>query len=189
MTPEYETLAVFGGSFDPPHLSHTLAAAYVLGAFAIDRVLIVPAARHPFDKQLSDFTHRCRMLELAMRDLRRVEICTIERELPSPSLTVRTLEALSQRFPGARLRLVIGSDLMAETWAWHDFARIEQLAPPLIVPRAGHTGSSAELPSLPAISSTEARRRLRAGLSTEGYLAPAVAAYAQQHQLYAGQGA
>jgi len=178
-----ETLAVFGGSFDPPHLSHTLAAAYVLSAYTVDRVLVVPTARHPFDKQLSPFEHRCRMLELAMRDLRRVEVCMIERELPAPSLTVRTLEALADRMPSAQLRLVIGSDLVAETQAWHDFPRIQALAPPIVLPRAGYD-STGQSPALPAISSTEARRRLRDDEPTEGWLSPAVAKYARDNALY-----
>jgi nicotinate-nucleotide adenylyltransferase len=177
------TLAIYGGSFDPPHVAHTLVCAYVLAAYRIDRVLLVPTAQHPFDKQLAPFEHRVRMCELAMRDLRRVEICRIEEQLATPSLTLRTLEALQQRHPQARLRLVIGSDLLAETAAWHKFDQVAALAPPIVVQRAGHAGPAAG-PALPDISSTEVRRRLRAGESTEGLVDPQVADYARTHGLY-----
>ena len=76
------TLAIYGGSFDPPHVAHTLVCAYVLSAHAVDRVIVVPAAQHAFNKPLSPFPHRLRMCELAMRDLQRTEVSAIEANLP-----------------------------------------------------------------------------------------------------------
>jgi nicotinate-nucleotide adenylyltransferase len=177
---------VFGGSFDPPHLAHGLFASYALAAFELERVLIVPTYAHAFGKPLSPFDDRLRMCELAFADLRRVEICSIERELPAPSLTLHTLEALSARYPSVQLRLLIGSDVSHETGAWHNFARIEELAPPLIIERQGNLRHAATSPALPDISSTEVRRRLREGEPTAGLLSPAVARYALSRGLYAG---
>jgi nicotinate-nucleotide adenylyltransferase len=180
-----EVVAVYGGSFDPPHLGHTLACAYVLSAHAVDRVLVVPTAQHPFGKPLAPFAQRVRMCELALRDLRRVELSALEEELGGASLTLRTLETLHARLPNADLRLVMGSDLLAETGSWHAFDRIRALAPPLIVPRAGYPiAGNEQPPTLPEVSSTEVRRRLAAGLPTDGLLDPHVAAYAAQHRLY-----
>ena len=178
-----EVIAVYGGSFDPPHVAHTLVCAYVLAVARVDRVLVVPAAQHPFDKALAPFEHRLRMCELAFRDLRRVELSSLEHELGGTSLTVRTLEALRAQRPDEALRLVIGSDLVAETPSWHRFERVRELAPLLVVPRAGYPVADAA-PALPAISSSEVRRRLRAGEPTAGLLDPAVAEYASEHQLY-----
>ncbi len=177
-------VAVYGGSFDPPHLAHTLVCAYVLSAFPVDRLLIVPAALHPFDKPLSPFEDRLQMCRLALRHLRNLEISDIERELPGPSLTLRTLEQLQQRHPDAALRLVIGSDLVPETPSWHRFERIRKLAPPIVVPRAGYPAPDAALPALPDISSTEIRRRLREGLPTDGLLDLEVARHARERGLY-----
>ena len=177
-----QAIAVYGGSFDPPHLAHTLACVYVLSTQPVDLVLVVPAGQHPFDKHLSPFEHRLRMCELAMRDLRRVAVSGIERELGGPSLTLRTLEHLQRSRPSATLRLVIGSDLLAETPTWHRFERVREIAPPIVVPRAGYDDHDAL--ALPDISSTEARRRLRAALPTDGLLDPEVAAYAREHDLY-----
>ncbi len=176
---------MYGGSFDPPHVAHTLAVAYVLATQPVDRVLVVPTRDHPFGKRLSAFEHRVHMCELALQDLKRVEISQIEQELPAPSLTLRTLEALRARYPTAQLRLVIGSDVLTETHAWHNFARIEALAPPIVVQRAGHVRPGSDAPALPEISSTEVRRRLRVGESVAGLLTPAVAEYAVAHALYA----
>jgi nicotinate-nucleotide adenylyltransferase len=178
------TFGVFGGSFDPPHVAHTLLAAYALAAHPIEHVIVVPTFAHAFGKALSAFDDRVHMCELAFGDLRRVEVSSIERELPVPSLTVRTLEALAQRHAGVQLRLLIGSDLLPETNAWHDFARIAELAPPLVVQRQGHAIQLDE-PALPDVSSTEIRRRLRAGESTTGLLCPAVDSYARARDLYA----
>jgi nicotinate-nucleotide adenylyltransferase len=177
------SIAVFGGSFDPPHIAHTLVAAYVLAAHEVDRVLVVPCFRHPFDKTVAPFEHRVAMCKLAMRDLARTEVSTLEQDLGPTSRTLPLLEALRALYPDAALRLVIGSDLVAETRSWHAFDRIRELAPPLIVPRAGHV-DDASAPALPAISSTEVRHRLREGISTDGLVDPQVAAYARAHGLY-----
>lgn len=177
------TLAIYGGSFDPPHVAHTLVCAYVLSAHPVDAVLVVPTLRHPFDKPLCAFPHRVRMCEIAVRDLRRVEVSRIEEQLPAPSLTLQTLQALARSEPDAALRLVIGSDLLAETHTWHRFDEISALAPPIVVGRAGH-GGDARMPALPDISSTEVRRRMRAGESVQGLLDPEVEQYARTHGLY-----
>ena len=177
---------VFGGSFDPPHLGHTLLAAYALSGYALERVIVVPTYAHAFAKPLSEFADRRRMCELAFADLRRVEISSIEQQLPVPSLTLNLVEALSRQHPGVQLRLLIGSDLAAQTSSWHEFARVAALAPLLVVPRSGHTDPTLQLPALPEVSSTEIRRRLQAGESTAGYLSPAVEHYARARGLYAG---
>ncbi|MDD9935441.1 MAG: nicotinate (nicotinamide) nucleotide adenylyltransferase [Myxococcales bacterium] len=181
-----EVIAVYGGSFDPPHVAHTLVAAYVLSAHPVDRLLVVPTAQHPFEKRLTAFEHRVHMCELAMSDLRRVDISTVEQELEGPSLTLHMLRELARRHPAAQLRLVIGSDLLAETPGWHAFDEVRALAPPIIVGRSGHAydEDGEPLPELPDVSSTEVRRRLRAGISTDGLLNPKVAAYVREHGLY-----
>jgi nicotinate-nucleotide adenylyltransferase len=177
------TLAIFGGSFDPPHVAHTLVCAYVLAAHDVDRVLVVPTARHAFDKTLAPFEHRFAMCEMAMRDLARVDVLAIERDRPGPSLTLHTVEQLRREQPDAALRLVIGSDLLAETANWYAYDRVRALAPELIVQRAGSI-TDANAPALPAISSREVRARLRAGQTTEGWLSPHVRAYIDAHKLY-----
>jgi len=182
-----EVIAVYGGSFDPPHVAHRLVAAHVVAAHGVDRLLVVPSGQHPFDKPLSPFEHRLRMCELAMADLDRVQVSPIERELAGPSLTLHTLEELARRHPGTRLRLVIGSDLLGETPGWHEFDKIKALAPPIVVARPGHPlpdQAGHDQAALPDVSSSVIRERLRKQLPTEGMLDPAVARYAIEHALY-----
>lgn len=186
-----ETIAIFGGSFDPPHAAHVMLAAYVLAVAEVDRLLVVPNWRHPLGKRAcSTFEDRFRMCELAFVDLRRVEISRIEEELGGPSLTLRTVEELRRRMPDAALRLVIGADILGEADRWHRFDRVAELAPPLVVRRSGHpTGGWDVLPvELPPIRSTEIRDRLAAGESVEGLVPRAVLRHASKHGLYRGAG-
>jgi nicotinate-nucleotide adenylyltransferase len=177
-------VAVYGGSFDPPHIVHALVASYVLGSQAVDKLIVVPAGQHPFAKELMAHEHRVAMCELAMRHLRNVEVSAIEAELPAPSLTLHTLQALHGKLPDAQLRFVLGSDILPETPKWHAFDRICELAPPIVVRRAGHPAPEAHGPELPEVSSSQIRELIRKGLPTEGYLDRAVAAYIAQHGLY-----
>jgi nicotinate-nucleotide adenylyltransferase len=180
-----ETLAVFGGSFDPPHLGHTLAALYVLAVHPVQRMLVIPTFRHPFDKPLASFDHRVRMCELAMADVKRVEVSRIEQEMGGESLTVRTLQELARRMPGVGLRLVMGSDLLEETSRWHSFERIAEIAPPIVLHRGGFPYPEASDLALPRLSSSEVRQRIRDGQLLSGWLPDAVAGYVERYGLYA----
>jgi nicotinate-nucleotide adenylyltransferase len=175
---------VYGGSFDPPHIAHALAVSAALCVHGLERVLIVPTYAHAFGKRLADFDDRLHMCELTFMHLRQVEICGIERDLPSPSLTLHTLQALAALHPDAQLRLLIGSDILTETHAWHDFAAVQRIAPPLVIERQGFPAHDASQPALPAVSSSEIRRRLQAGESTRGWLSPSVEQYIQARGLY-----
>jgi nicotinate-nucleotide adenylyltransferase len=177
-------LGIFGGSFDPPHVAHTILAAYVLSAYPLDRLLVIPTFRHVFAKPLAPYDHRIRMCKLAMADIKRVEVSRIEEQIGGDSLTLKTVEELMRRFPGVGLRLVIGSDLLAETSRWYSFERISELAPPIIVPRAGYAEQTPSGPQLPLISSSDIRRKVQRGISTEGLLSHAVAQYVQRYHLY-----
>jgi len=85
------------------------------------------------------------------------------------------------RWPAAGGRLIV--QIVAEATTWHAIERVRELAPFLVVPRAGHV-DDVDAAALPAVSSTEVRRRVREGLSTEGLVDPEVAAYARAHALY-----
>jgi nicotinate-nucleotide adenylyltransferase len=183
-----EVIGIFGGSFDPPHVAHTLVAAYVLAAFPIDRLLIIPTFRHAFAKPLAPYDHRVCMCELAMSDIKRVEVSRIEEEIGGDSLTLKTITELGQRHPEAAFRLVIGSDLLRETDRWFRFERICQLAPPIVVARTGYRDATVSGPELPLVSSSEIRHKIADGLSTDGFLARAVANYISVHGLYRDRG-
>jgi len=178
-----ETYGLFGGSFDPPHMGHVLAAAYALGTTGLDGLYVVPTFEHPLAKRaLTPFADRLEMTRLAMRDLRRVEVSGIEAELGGMSRTLRTIEALLQRSPARGLRLVLGSDLREEVGRWHRFDRIAALAPPLWLERGGHASAGGAL--LPELSSTRVRDALARGEGVRALLPRPVISYIERHGLY-----
>lgn len=153
-------VAVYGGSFDPPHAAHVLLASYLLAIGGFERVLVVPVYEHAFGKRLTAFEHRVAMCRACFAALRGVEVLDVEAELPKPNYTLRLIERLRELYPADQLSLVVGSDVLAETEKWHAFDRVAELAPPFIVPRKGHERPGLGRPLLPELSSTEVRELL-----------------------------
>src|SRR5882724_6666783 len=111
-------IALFGGSFDPPHVAHQLVALYVLETQPVDELWIVPAYAHPFGKHLVPFEHRVAMCELAAAALGpRARVSRAEEELANrPGFTVsHTLDLIDYLAPRGELRLVVGADILGET--------------------------------------------------------------------------
>lgn len=177
-------VAVFGGSFNPPHVGHVLIASYVLATEPIDALLVVPTFRHPFGKPLAPFDARLQMCALALGTWPRVEISSLERDLGGDSFTVRTLEALQAREPDAELALCVGADVLAERHLWHRADDVDRLARRIVLGRQGYDNPPEASPPLPAVSSTEIRRRLAAGEDVSRLVPRAVAAYIAAHGLY-----
>lgn len=179
-------VGIFGGSFNPPHVAHVLAAAYALLVAPIDHVLVVPVYQHPFSKELASFDDRLAMCERAFGGLPQVSISTVERELGGESLTLRTLEHLHETQPHWRMRLLIGSDVVGDLPKWHRFDRVSALAEPFVLARKGFASAGASM--LPELSSTEVRRLFHEQAFEElAMLVPAsVLAYARARALFAG---
>jgi nicotinate-nucleotide adenylyltransferase len=163
VTVDAPVVAVFGGSFNPPHLAHLLAVTVVLARFDVARVLVVPTYQHPFAKALAPYEDRVRMCELAMGFLPGVEISRVEEQLGGESRTLRTIEHLHAQHPEWSLRFVMGADLVLESSKWFGFEKIAALAPPIVLGRVGVTYDGAPPAVLPAISSTEVRTMIGAG--------------------------
>src|ERR1041384_7283335 len=132
-------IALFGGSFNPPHVGHQMAALYVLETAPVDELWFVPAFRHPFDKPLGPFADRLRMCELAAAALGpRARVCDIEATLGGASRPLRTVQTLRERHPGDAFSLVIGADLVDQVDTWYGAAELRGLISFLVVGRAGH---------------------------------------------------
>ncbi|WP_248913744.1 nicotinate-nicotinamide nucleotide adenylyltransferase [Polyangium aurulentum] len=179
-------VVVFGGSFNPPHVAHVLASVYVLSTQPVDEVLVVPVYRHPFAKELTPYEDRLEMCRLAFEWIPGVTVSTVERELGGESLTLRTLEHLAEVHPGWSMRLLIGADVLPDLPKWHRFDRISEIAPPIVVGRAGFPVEGAPEAILPRASSTEVREAIGSGdLERVGRLVPSkVLAYAAERGLY-----
>lgn len=157
-------VAVYGGSFDPPHVGHAMVAGWLLWTGRVSRVWLVPAFQHAFDKRLRPFEDRVALCRAMAGDLSpsHIEVMDIERSLPTPSYTLHTLQALAMAHPGLRLRLVVGADVLEQTDHWHAWATIQRDFEPIVVGRVGWP-PVAGAPSFPGVSSTEIRRRMAAG--------------------------
>jgi nicotinate-nucleotide adenylyltransferase len=179
-------VALFGGSFNPPHVAHQMLALYVLETTRIDQIWFVPCWRHPFQKPLAPFENRLRMCELACKGLgTRARVTEIERAIGGPSRTLHTVRRLRKLHPSHNYSLVIGSDLVAEVPTWYRAADLQALVSFIVVGRRGAKGAADYSPvTLPEVSSSEVRALLRAGKSAEGLVPRAVLDYIYRHGLY-----
>ena len=179
-------VGIFGGSFNPAHVSHVLAIGYVLSVYELDGVIVIPVFRHVFGKELAPFDDRMEMAKLAVGWIPGVEVSDIERRLGGDSRTLYTIEALLEEKPERELRLIIGADVLADLPKWHRFERIAELAPPIVIGRAGVEHVDAPPSLLPEVSSTQIRALAEEGrLDEAAHLLPrAVKRYLETRQLY-----
>lgn len=192
-------VGLMGGTFDPVHHGHLVAAEEVRYAFDLDTVVFVPAG-HPWQKADGDVTPaelRYEMTRLATAGEPAFEVSRIEIEREGPTFTVDTLREYRRCTPQAELFFITGSDAILQILSWkdadealrlatfvavtrptHDLAALETLAPELRSRIA-----VLEIPAL-AISSTDIRRRV-AERRPIRYLVPdAVASFIDEHGLY-----
>jgi nicotinate-nucleotide adenylyltransferase len=188
-------LGVLGGTFDPPHVGHLLAASDASEALALDKLLFVPAKIPPYKSGTVQASpeERLEMLALTIGDDRRFEASRLELERDGLSFTVDTLEELAEQIPGVSLFMLIGEDLATQIASWRDAARIAELATIVVLARATPERPSSLESALPMtrlstrrieLSSTEIRERMRAGRSIRGFVTDAVAAFISANGLY-----
>lgn len=135
-------LGLYGGSFDPVHGGHLAVARAAADAFALDRVVFVPAARPPHKpgRRLAPGRDRAAMLALALADEPRFEVSTLELERDGPSYTIDTVRALPAAVgeaPDVPLYLVLGSDNLPGLPGWRAAEELLERVVPVVVLRAG----------------------------------------------------
>jgi nicotinate-nucleotide adenylyltransferase len=184
-------LGVLGGTFDPPHVGHLLAASDAFETLTLDRLLFIPAAAHPFKGDSVGATppQRLDMLALLIADDARFGIDTIEIERAGLSYTVDTLADVARRYPDAERFFLIGEDLVDQLATWRAPERLPALAEIVVLARGDAPDADAQpfrrLETRRVdVSSTEIRARVRAGLSLHGFVPDAVAAYIRDAGLY-----
>ncbi len=185
-------VALFGGSFNPPHVAHQLVALYVLETQPVDELWFVPTFAHPFGKALATYDHRIAMCALAAAALGpRVRVSRAEAELAArPGFVAsRTLDLIDHLATlGHALRLVVGADILGDAAKWHRWDDVVARAPLIVVGRAGHPlppGSIATEVTMPEISATRVRELLAQHASDVHGLVPgAVLRYIAEHNLY-----
>jgi len=202
---DLQSLLVFGGSFDPPHIAHAALPRLARQRLGLDAVAYIPAGRapHKLDRVQTDPAHRLAMTRLALADDPAALVLDVEaaRDPSRPSYTVGTLAWLTDQLPAdATMRLLIGTDQMAIFDTWKSADRVVRLAEPAVMVRPPLTLDSAlglvpaeqrnawrprllELPQMP-VSSTDIRQRVADGLPIDPLVAPPVADYIAEHGLY-----
>ena len=180
-------LGIYGGSFDPVHLGHLLAARAAVEELALDRLFFVPAAQSPFkpENQPAPASLRLRLLRLALAGQPGYEIDEQEIRRGGTSYTVETLRHFARQFPGAELFYLIGADNAAKLNEWYEAAELAGLAEFVAVPRPGGVAPvfpppfrGRVLKGFPfGVSSSEIRARVKAGRPVD-HLVPAVVAEA-----------
>lgn len=190
-------LALFGGSFDPPHVGHLLVAQDAFERLSLDRIVLVPAATQPLKvgRAVASAEQRVAMVRLLVEGDARFDVSTVEVDRAGLSFTVDTLTHYAEIYPAAERFLLLGADVLATFAQWRQPERILQLARPVILEREGDRP-----PTFPAgvderavlrlrtrrvdVSSTEIRERVRRGKSIRGFVTDSVAAYIARDGLY-----
>ncbi len=176
-------IAVYGGSFNPPHRAHALVASWLVSSGSVDQVWLVPVFEHAFEgvheKALAPYEQRIGWCEAMAAELGgQVLVSDVESRLPAPSYTIDTLQHLSASHPSFRFRLVVGADILEQTAGWKLWDKILEEHAPIVVGREGYVPAAAlsnDVPTFPAVSSTDVRARLAEGLSVDELVTPAVA--------------
>lgn len=189
-------LAIFGGSFDPPHLGHLAFARFALEALAPDRLLWLPAGRQwqKPDQVMAAGVHRVGMLKRLTAGEPRFVVDDRELHRRGPSFTADTLREMVIQHPGAELLFLIGQDQYARLPTWYRVERVTELATLVVVPRAGeavatppglgpHRLQVLQLPDIP-LSSTAVREALGRGEDISPMVGAEVASYIASHRLY-----
>ncbi|RXR26212.1 nicotinate-nucleotide adenylyltransferase [Oerskovia turbata] len=190
-------LGVMGGTFDPIHHGHLVAASEAVARFELDEVVFVPTGKPSF-KQHQKVTapeHRYLMTVIATASNPRFTVSRVDIDRPGLTYTVDTLRDLREQRPEADLYFISGADAIEQMLTWKDADDLWKMAHFVAVSRPGHrlsvdglppgVVSTLEIPAL-AISSTDCRQRAQSGQPV-WYLVPdGVVQYIAKHGLYRG---
>jgi nicotinate-nucleotide adenylyltransferase len=207
-------LGIFGGTFDPPHVGHLLAASDAIEHLTLDRLVFVPAAVQPLKagRETVSAVHRLAMVRLMVGADARLQSDSVEVDRDGLSYTVDTLREFARRFPSADRYFLVGADVLASFAQWRDPQTVLDLATLAVLTRRPESDSDAiseatqmEQQRMSArgslldglaqrstfvptrrvdISSTEIRDRVRSGRSIHGFVTDAVGEYITAHGLY-----
>ncbi len=191
-------IGVMGGTFDPIHHGHLVAASEVQSWFDLDEVIFVPTGEpwQKADREVSPAEHRYLMTVIATAANPRFQVSRVDIEREGPTYTIDTLRDLARQHQDADLYFITGADAMAAILTWRDHGELFELAHFVGCTRPGHEIDAetirvlphdritlVEIPAL-AISSTDCRVRVHKG-EPVWYLVPdGVVQYIGKHRLY-----
>jgi nicotinate-nucleotide adenylyltransferase len=189
-------LGVMGGTFDPIHHGHLVAASEVAAALNLDQVIFVPTGMPLQKPDVSNSEDRYLMTVIATASNPRFNVSRVDIDREGPTYTVDTLRDIQSAYPDAELFFISGADAITQILAWKDFDELWKAAKFVAVTRPGHAmqlpesapAGAIEVLEVPAlsISSTDVRQRSANG-DPVWYLVPdGVVQYINKHNLYRG---
>lgn len=189
-------VGIFGGSFNPVHLGHTMLAAYMAEFAGFDEVWLTLTPLNPLKvgngASMASDVDRLAMLKIAVEGCERLKVCDIELSLPKPNYTINTLAALSERNPDCRFTPIVGSDNWEVFDRWKAHGEILERFGIVVYPRPGHDVDHLTMPrncrlvDAPRIdlSSTFVRESIAQGHDMSLFLPHGVGRYIDSHNLY-----
>ena len=186
-------IGVMGGTFDPIHHGHLVAASEVADSFGLDEVVFVPTGQPWQKSDVTEPEHRYLMTVIATASNPSFSVSRVDIDRDGPTYTIDTLRDVQRLNPDADLYFITGADAIAQILSWRNHDELWELAHFVAVSRPGHVlntdglpvedVSQLEIPAL-AISSTDCRGRVRGGHPV-WYLVPdGVVQYIAKHHLY-----
>lgn len=174
-------IALFGGSFNPPHQGHVEVAKSIIDSKKFDELWVLPCLAHAFQKALAPYPDRIAMCRLAFEPLSpKIIVKKTEEEIQNTQgWSILTLRYLHQENPQHDFYWLMGSDLIQEKNRWKDFDEIEKITTLYPIPRAG-----IEISPFPNISSTEIRNKISKCESLADLVPKEVEVYIQARGLY-----
>ncbi|MDN6740668.1 MAG: nicotinate-nucleotide adenylyltransferase, partial [Corynebacterium casei] len=191
-------IGIMGGTFDPIHNGHLVAASEAAYRFDLDKVIFVPTGQpwQKADRDVTDAEHRYLMTMVATASNPRFTVSRVDIEREGPTYTIDTLRDIRQFYPDAELYFITGADALASIMSWRDWEEMLEMAHFVGVTRPGYPltrdmvpedqRDGIELIDIPAmaISSTDCRERARSGVPV-WYLVPdGVVQYIAKNHLY-----
>jgi nicotinate-nucleotide adenylyltransferase len=198
-------IVLFGGTFDPVHVGHTIVAHHAGGSLKAERVIFVPARRSPHKSgaPVASAEDRIQMLCLATGEQPSFSVDRCEIERPEPSYTFDTVVRFRARYPEANLAWLVGADMLSSLPRWYRIQDLLELCDICLMSRGGVESANfdkveaslgrkatdrlrqmAILTPLIPVSSTEIRRRLAAHEDVSEMLHPLVLEYIRTRKLY-----
>lgn len=198
-----DRLGIMGGTFDPIHYGHLVAAEMARAKFNLSKVLFIPTGKPPHKQRrdISEGSLRYEMVKRAIEDNEFFEISPLEIEREGPSYTVDTLRILRRIYSEHELYFITGSDALLEIFSWKEAEEIFRLIQFIGAARPGFDAREfflkvqqenpavrdkihyLEVPAL-AISSTDIRSRVRRGEPIRYLLPESVRLYLEEMKLY-----
>ncbi len=188
-------VGLLGGTFDPVHNGHIEIAKSFIGSGYIDElwILLTPYPPHKIDKKHVSYEKRLLMLENAFND-HEFKILSIEKDLPKPSYTYRTIKVLKKENPDYRFFFCLGEDSLTKFHTWKHFDKILEEAELLVAKRPNFDHSSVETTILKKttfvehqpidISSSSIKSNINDELYLKSYLPSSVHSVIEKENLY-----